>query len=109
MSQRLSPNGVYNNNGSSPRREPPKSPTQTPNNLNIAGVQKVNSAGIAAYNGWYNIMNSDWSWFVYTILALVILIGGVFVYNTFMYPSKTSNTPQRVEKTGLSVIKIDPV
>ena len=78
----------------SPRREPPKSPTVQPLGTGI----KISNAGVAAYNGWYNTMNSEWAWLIYTVIALALFILGVFVYHTFMYPSldKASATPSKI-------------
>lgn len=94
----------------SPRREPPKSPAPptTPQGL---GGMRFGNAGVAAYNSWYNTMNSEWAWLIYTVIIVVLLILGVFVYNTFMYPSASPTTPAKlgVDGAGYHIDKIPAI
>lgn len=110
MSSRLTP--IANSSPSanaSPRREPPRSPPPTQSPQNSRGLtSQVNNAGIHAYNSWYSMMNSEWAWIVYTVIIIILLIGGVYVYNMFMYPSASqSQTPSKINTPPIN--KIDPV
>jgi hypothetical protein len=113
MSARLTPT-----TNTSPRREPPRSPAPTsPSNLGTSrGIgalgSQMNNTAITAYNSWYNVMSTEWAWIIYTVILIILLVGGVYVYNMFMYPSNSS-TPL---KTGSSQVltpppisKIDPI
>lgn len=68
-------------NSTSPRRVPLSPSTQPPQ-----VKPQMNTAAIAAYNSWYQTMNSEWAWLIYTVIAIFLLIGGVYVYNKFIYP-----------------------
>lgn len=103
MSAKSSPN-----TNSSPRREPPKSPTPPANNIGYVAGQ-MNNVGINAYNSWYSLMISEWAWIIYTVILLFLLIAGVFIYNTYMYPSKSSSTFEGINTPSPPISKIDPV
>lgn len=109
MSAKLSPNGNIN---SSPRREPPRSPSPTGTPLNNGPTvitSQMNNVGITAYNGWYNIMYSEWAWVVYTIIAIILLIGGVYVYNMFIYPAPVPVNGMTPTKLSPPINKIKPI
>jgi len=73
---------------SSPRRVP-MSPAVTQQQL---PKLQINTAAIAAYNSWYQTMNSEWAWLIYTAIAIFVLVACVYIYNKVIYPDNRSSS-----------------